>query len=231
MESNYKLEELKKIFFFLAGITPNEELKVPFADLVFGLDNYAMNMDKDKKDDLKNALSIRKDMEENIEFEDFKEFFDLDKNSKKLKNEDYQKTANQIFFLILEILGPKNIKNNKLSKENIKNIFELIFCWNETDCNNKNGDKYIDNKNKDTTTPKGKMTINDNNNEINIHTLTLASNQDIAFCKKLKNDFLLNNNLYNSLVECIDLDGDDMISLTDFEFLIHNYYNCISKEN
>jgi len=232
MDSNNKISELKKIFLFLAGKNPNDEIvKVPLEDIIYGLDQYCIEMDEEKKNDLKNALEAKKDNENNIEFEDFRECFDLNKNFKKQKNEEIQNTANQIFFLIQEILGPHNIKNQKLSTENIKRIFELVFGFNEVDFNQK-----------DNTTMQNKTIMSNNHNQNNIlRMLTIKNEKNMntptpgnhkeEFVKNLKKDFFKHNDLPYLLLECIDLDGDGHISLSDFEFLIQNYLNHASKEN
>lgn len=239
MEPTNKTEELKKIFLFLAGKDDNQDnLKRKTENIIYGLDHYGLKMNQEKKDDLKNALINKTDNYGNIDFEDFKECFDLKKKDKKKKAEEIENTANQLFFLIQEILGPKEIKNHTLSKENLKQIFEIVFCLDEPDNNFLNKDSNINDLNNNNISINAKIdqhnkTHISNNlsrvlkavNKNNIQTPTPVDKEEEDFARKLKHDFLSEkNDLAKMLVDCIDLDGDGVISLSDFEFLIKSYF-------
>jgi len=237
MESINKTEELKRIFIFLAGKDDNQDnLRRKTENIIYGLDHYGLNMDQKKKDDLKNALINKTDNDGDLDFEDFKECFDLKKKDKKKKTPEIQNTANQIFFLIQEILGLKEIKNQKISKENIRQIFQIVFCLDEVEnndlininLNNKNSER-IDKSN----LINNSKLCNNNFSQIlkkitknNKQTPSPIDREEEDFAKKLKNDFMNEkNDLAEKLIECIDLDGDGYVSLKDFEILIKSYFS------
>lgn len=237
MEPTNKPDELKRIFFFLAGKEESEEnQKLSIEDIIYGLDHYGLKMDQTKKDDLKNALVNKRDNDGNIDFDDFKDCFDLKKKEKHKKTEEIQNTAKQLFFLIQEILGFDEVQD-KLSKDNIKDIFRILFGLDEVDKNQIN----LDNVNKNFMRKKTKIdkiqlqnkTNNSNNNYSMISKAFQRNNkltpnpgdeEEEKFVRELKNEF--NNpkkDFGKTLVDCIDLDGDELISISDFEFLIKMY--------
>lgn len=242
METANKTEELKKIFFFLAGKDEHQEnLKLKIEDIIYGLDHYGLKMDQRKKDDLKNALVNKSDNDDNIDFEDFKECFDFKKKDKHKKTQEIQKTANELFFLIQEILGTDQIKDQKLSKENIKQIFEIVFCLDELDNNQINPNNINKNFMKKNTLKIDKSLMhnkthmsNNNYSQIsrafqknNKQTPTPYDEDEDKFARELKKEFTNSKKDFaKNLVDCIDLDGDQFISLSDFEFLIKNYFGA-----
>lgn len=238
MEPSNKTEELKKIFLFLAGKNDNQDNSRRKTDnIIYGLDHYGLKMEQEKKDDLKNALINKTDNDGNIDFEDFKECFDLKRKDKKKKSEEIENTANQIFFAILEILGPNEVKDQQLSIENVRKIFEIVFCLDEVDDNflndNSNINFLINNKNSariDKSILNNKSHINNNYSQVlraitmnNKQTPTPVDKEEEDFARKMKQDFS-SSDLARKLVDCIDFDGEGFISLSDFEFLIKCYF-------
>lgn len=240
MESNDKTVELKKIFFFLAGKDEHQSnLKQKTEDILYGLDHYGLKMDQKRKDDLKNALHNKTDNDGNIDFEDFKECFDLKKKDRQKKTKEIQNTANEIYFLIQELIGSKEIKDQKLSKQNIRQIFEIVFCLDEVNQNYINTDsnnKILMSKNNNRIDKSGMLNKShiSNNNQSQIYksmqknkqTPTPVDKDEEDFARNLKNEFSNGKkDLAQSLIDCIDLDGDGFISLSDFEFLIKCFFD------
>jgi len=242
MELNKKTEELKKIFKFLAAGKEdnNGNSKRKTEDIFYGLDHYGLKMEEKKKNDLKNALIDKTDNDGNIEFEDFKDCFDLKKKDKKIKTDEIENSAQQIFFLIQEILG---IKEQKLSQKNVKQIFEIVFCLDEVEHNNDNIPINLGfNTNKNEAKIEKSILNNDKAHLINNSSKVFKSirkdnkntptpvDKEEDFAIKLKKEFSDKENLAKMLIDCIDLDGDGFISLSDFEFLIKNYFDYSSKK-
>lgn len=241
MEPVNKTEELKQIFLFLGGKEENQnELKRKTENIFYGLNHYGLKMDQDKKDVLKNALLNKTDNEGNIDFEDFKECFDLKKKDKKKKKEGFQNNANQIFFLILELVGLNKTENQKLSKNDVKKLFNIVFCLDQVDIdtinpidsninvlNIKNSGK-ID---RSLMQNKSQIGINNNSQILKAITKNMKNTQtplhkdEKYFAKILKQDFEnKNKDLAKELVNSIDLDEDGYISLSDFEIFIKKYF-------
>ena len=136
MEKN-NLQELKKIFLFLSG-SRTEAIKVKLSDLIYGLDHYGIEMDESKKQLLKKTLERRSEKGW-IDFDDFKDCFNIKVEKKpNNKNEESKKLANEMFFLTHELLNIKD-ENSKLTKENIKNLFKIVYSLdNQTTTGGKN---------------------------------------------------------------------------------------------
>lgn len=228
MEMSSKTDELRKIFCVLGGEKNANVMKVKTKDLIYGLENLTLKMDQKKREELITAIQSKIEGEY-IDFDDFKEFFDLNKKVKKNKSEELKNTANQMYFLIQEILDIKD-ENRKLKKKDLKNIFEIIFDLDEIELDNekKNNNQLVATKTLNKSRPSlNKSNLNSRsvimkNNISRINKNTPTPNDEVNFCTKIKKD-INNEHFVDLMIDCIDVDEDAEVSLADFEFLIQNY--------
>lgn len=237
---NVKKDELRSIFKFLCTGKKNFECednhKFKTSDLVFGLDCYASNMNSKKKEELIEQL-MKRGMNSEIDFDEFSDFFRLKSKNKhqKLDEEEKKKISRQMFFLIYQLLGIED-ENKKLDRENVKNLFYIIFNLEEVPIENKRHRK-AQGPNSDNNTVISVLTHEQRTKsnllrKLQTVTPTPNGNNQVnnwnlgELRKDLDNK---NEEFLTDLIKGIDFDEDGYINLKDFEFLLDNYFNDMEK--
>lgn len=138
-----KEAELKEFFDFIAGENSHEIKK---ADLIFSLENYALNLGEDV------IKRIQEDIEKHkattLNFEDFKNLW---KHSVEKTQYSTRETAEQLFNLLLDMVytNPLELKD-KIGNDGVKKIISTLkIDWKSVTKSNKHKENDLENLIKD----------------------------------------------------------------------------------
>lgn len=197
-------EEIRNLFFFLAseaGTPGIENLKV--SDVLFGLENYALDIPTENLKTIKYQIE-KKERDGRISYDDFRHlwlsYVDYKPNVKEM--------SNQMFNMISDVLtGAKNEYNDKLEKidkHQLANLIKLLGLNEHEEEETETGDRRASVYN------KKRESIKQNNKQR--PTFKKQSEADEELLK-----------IATEMIESIDTDGDEMVSLKDLEFLMGEY--------
>ena len=217
-------EEIHNLFYFLGDENPkSKKEKIKSADIIFGLENYGLPIPAENIKLLKYDIE-RRTKDDQISIDEFKTLFTANVDTK-VPTKDL---TSHMFGMMREILKGKDADHanyqqiDKIDKKSLIKLLEVLNINDETpdfaeeEKESNKGSFFV----RRSSIKKPSSPPNNNNKKSPVvRKNTLTSNTDSL--AKIAED----------MIKVIDVDGDEEISLKDFEFLINEYLIHFNKKN